>query len=211
VARSYAQYCAIARALDLVGERWSLLLVRELLAGPKRYTQLAEGLPGIAPTVLSARLRTLLEGGVIASHEGAYALTELGAGLEPVLLGLSRWGMSLLGAPREADQMRLRWYLDLMRVTYSRERAAGVHDVYEFVVDGETAHVTVSDGTIEVRDGGAGDAVDLRVCCDIDTFVGLATRAVDVGTADAAIEGDPAAVARCLAILAPAPPTPSGG
>jgi hypothetical protein len=93
---------------------------------------------------VNTRLRALADGGVITSCAGGYALTPLGAGLEPVLLDLSRWGMALLGAPRGEDRMRMRWYLDLMRVTYPRTAAAGVHDVYEFTIDGETAHVIVS-------------------------------------------------------------------
>ena len=97
--RSYDDPCGIARALDLVGERWALLVVRELLLGPKRYTDLARGLPGSSPTVLSQRLRDLEAAGLV-DHAPAgppvgghlYALTPRGRDLEDVLLALGRWG-----------------------------------------------------------------------------------------------------------------------
>ena len=99
--------------------------------------------------------------------------------------------------------MRLRWYLDLMRVTYSRAAAANVRDIYEFVVDGETAHVIVEDGALEVQDGPAGAAVALRVECDLPTFVALATGSIDPEASGVVTAPDPSAISRCLAILAP--------
>lgn len=97
--RTYDDPCAAARALDLVGERWALVIVRELLFGPKRYSDLQDGLPHASPTVLSQRLRDLEQGGVIQRRKlGAparawvYELTEWGRGLEPILIHLGRWG-----------------------------------------------------------------------------------------------------------------------
>jgi DNA-binding HxlR family transcriptional regulator len=101
--RSYDDPCGIARALDLVGERWALLVVRELLLGPKRFTDLRAGLPHVGPDVLSQRLRELEQAGVLRRRTLAppaaskvYELTPRGAGLEPVILALGRWGS---GAP----------------------------------------------------------------------------------------------------------------
>jgi DNA-binding HxlR family transcriptional regulator len=97
--RTYADRCGIARALDVVGERWALLVVRELLLGPKRFTDLRAGLPHLSPDVLSQRLRDLEAAGVILRDKlpppaavQVYALTERGAELEPVVLALGRWG-----------------------------------------------------------------------------------------------------------------------
>src|ERR687884_1369381 len=98
-ARSYRQFCGIARALDLVGERWALLVVRELVIGPKRFTDLRQGLPGIATNVLSQRLRQLERDGVVARRtlpppaaSTVYELSDYGQELVPILLALGRWG-----------------------------------------------------------------------------------------------------------------------
>jgi DNA-binding HxlR family transcriptional regulator len=97
--RTYGDPCGIARALDVIGERWALLVVRELLLGPKRFTDLRAGLPHLGPDVLSQRLRDLEHAGVVRratlpppAGSRVYELTEWGAGLEPVVLGLGRWG-----------------------------------------------------------------------------------------------------------------------
>jgi DNA-binding HxlR family transcriptional regulator len=99
VARSYGDRCGIARALDVVGERWALLIVREMLLGPKRFTDLRDGLPKLGPDVLSQRLRDLEEAGIVRRDKlpppaasRVYELTERGKELEPVILGLGRWG-----------------------------------------------------------------------------------------------------------------------
>jgi DNA-binding HxlR family transcriptional regulator len=109
--RSYRDPCGVARALDAVGERWALLVVRELLLGPKRFTDLAAGLPGLSQNVLSQRLRELEEAGVVTrarlgppAGSRVYRLTERGADLEPVLLALARWGSR---APLPADDADL--------------------------------------------------------------------------------------------------------
>src|SRR4051812_20041495 len=109
-ARSYSQYCAVAGTLDVVGERWSMLVVRELLDGPKRYVDLLAGLTGVSTDMLAARLRTLEQAGVITRRtlpppaaSKVYELTPLGQELRPVLTELARWGLRLLGEQREDD------------------------------------------------------------------------------------------------------------
>src|SRR5215831_13850090 len=105
--RSYNEYCAVAQALDVVGERWSLLIVRELLIrGPSRYTDLRSGLPGIATNLLADRLRELEQAGVVRRHEAPppvattlFELTDRGRELEPVLNALGRWGGPLVQRP----------------------------------------------------------------------------------------------------------------
>src|SRR5688572_9950283 len=116
--RRYDQYCSAARALDLVGERWTLLVVRELLLWPRRYTDLAAGLPGIGSGLLASRLKELEAQGLVArrrlfppASSIVYELTPAGRELEPVLDGLARWGARWLGAPRPEDAIRPRWVM----------------------------------------------------------------------------------------------------
>ena len=104
-ARDYGQYCGITRALELVGERWPLLIVRDLLVGPRRYGELAAGLPRIPSNILAARLKELQAAGVLRrvphSRVIVYELTPYGRELEPVVLALGAWGFKAMGDPRE--------------------------------------------------------------------------------------------------------------
>jgi DNA-binding HxlR family transcriptional regulator len=124
--RSYNQICGLAQSLDLLGERWTLLIVRELLLGPKRFGALRDALPGINANLLSARLRSLTEAGIVEAVElpppaegvSAYALTERGEGLREPLMGLALWGMDLL---EPAEQNRQGW---ASRCARSRPRSS---------------------------------------------------------------------------------------
>jgi DNA-binding HxlR family transcriptional regulator len=107
-ARSYGQYCGVTTAVALVTERWAPLIIRDLLVGPRRYTDLKQGLPKIPTNILSARLKELQEGGVIRRVPLArcglvYELTEYGRELEPVVLALGRWGFRSMGEPKDDD------------------------------------------------------------------------------------------------------------
>ena len=115
--RSYDQYCSLARALDVLGERWTLLIVRELLAGPRRYSDLHADLPGVSTDVLAARLKELEADGLVArrrvSPRGAahvYELTQAGHEVLPVLACLAAWGRSRLGPRRPTDALRSHWF-----------------------------------------------------------------------------------------------------
>ena len=115
--RRYNQYCAVARALDIVGERWTLLIVRELLSGPKRFKDLLVGLPGIGTNLLTARLKDLEGYGVVRrtilpppAGSKVYELTELGRSLEPVIAALGQWGLEFLdNPPNQEDDLRPAW------------------------------------------------------------------------------------------------------
>src|SRR5262249_21409134 len=116
-ARRYEEFCAVATALDVVGERWTLLVIRELLTGPKRYSDLREGLPGIASNLLATRLRTLEQRGLVARRRlpppaasTIYELTDVGRRLEPVLLDLARWGSSWMTTPTADEVVRASWF-----------------------------------------------------------------------------------------------------
>ena len=116
MARNYHQYCPMAHALDMVGDRWELLIVRELMQGPKRYTDLADGLPGIGTNILAARLRDLEANGVIAKRtlpppaaSRVYELTSYGCELKPVMRELALWGARSLGPPKPGDELFPGW------------------------------------------------------------------------------------------------------
>ena len=117
--RSYRQYCSFARGLDVIGDRWILLIVRELLDAPRRYNELLDGLPGIATNLLADRLRDLVDAGVLERREGqTYALTEWGEGLRDVIYSLGRWARPLMGQLRRDDEFRSHWLVHPIRVLY---------------------------------------------------------------------------------------------
>src|SRR6185312_2867789 len=131
--RSYGQYCALARALDLIGDRWTLLIVRELyLRGPSRYTDLRNGLPGVATNLLADRLRDLEAAGLVAREEAPppvattlFRLTGRGEGLKPVLDELMRWGLPLMAEQREEDAVRSHWLAGAIEVMLSDRHPEG--------------------------------------------------------------------------------------
>ena len=209
--RTYDQYCAIARALDVVGERWTLLVVRELLTGPKRFKDLLDGLPGIGPTLLTARLKDLEGHGIVRratlpppAGSKVYELTDLGRSLEEVVMALSRWGLKLLGTPRQEDDLQPTWAMVALQSSLQPDAASGLRETYEFHVDGELFYVRVEGGEAEARQGRAADP-DLIVSGDAETLLSIAAgrlapaEAVDTGAIR--IEGNREALARCLAML----------
>ena len=124
--RSYAQYCGLAKALDVVGERWTLLVVRNLLLGPLRYSELLRGLPGITTNLLAKRLREMEDHGLVErvrSASGdqaalAYRLTPLGRSLEPAIHALGRWGWHTMQAPGSKDRRNVEWLFVALRRRY---------------------------------------------------------------------------------------------
>ena len=154
--KRYDQYCPMAHALDLVGERWALLVVRELIHGPKRYTDLAEHLPGIGTNILAARLKSLEEFGVITKRtlpppaaSKVYELTEYGLGLKTVLRELALWGARSLGPPSPDEDLYPGWLANALELWASR----APHGSIEFRIGEETA--SIADG--EVRSGSVED------------------------------------------------------
>jgi DNA-binding HxlR family transcriptional regulator len=159
MARRYDQYCPVAHALELVGERWSLLVVRELLHGPLRYTDLGERLPGIGTNVLASRLRDLEMGGVVARRilpppaaSRVYELTEYGRGLRPVMRELARWGARSLGPPTADDELFPGWLENALETLLAPTAPPGR---FEFRVGNEVASVVdgeVQPGSVEQPD-----------------------------------------------------------
>lgn len=214
--RSYNQFCAGARALDVIGDRWSLLIVRDLLLGQKRFTDLSRSLSGIAPNILSARLKELQHAGVITHTQlpppapaTVYELTEFGRGLEPVLIELVRWGLSLMDSPRPGERVDVAWVLAAIRAMARPDAAAGITETYEFRLDIGTFHARLDDGKLELEQGAASHA-DVTIEMDVATFMAIglrrieAARAIDEGLIE--VDGDPAAALRSVEVLGPVAP-----
>ena len=152
--RSYEDPCGIARALDVIGERWALLIVRELVFGPKRFTDLRAGLAGASPNVLSQRLRELEEAGVVRrTTEGApmYELTDRGQELHPILLQLGRWGAQ--STVRPSGTLSVDALMVALEATFSPREAGDLRATYELRVGDARFTVDVRDGTIAVARG----------------------------------------------------------
>jgi DNA-binding HxlR family transcriptional regulator len=205
--RRYRQFCPLARALDLLGERWTLLIVRELLTGPKRYTDLKEELPGLATDLLATRLRELQENSVIAQREvppptpaRVYELTERGYALKPAILELARWGRPLLREP--ADDRLPDSALSLgLEATFRPDAAVGVDEIYDIEVDGQRISVHVHDRTVKVTPGGTDEGAAVKIVTDRPGFSGLATGHPGDRVH---VEGDTDALARFQRIFSPA-------
>ena len=156
--REYGQHCGLARALDLVGERWTLLIVRDLAVAPRRFGELLEGLPGLGTSLLSERLRSLEADGIVgraaATRPGGgvvYELTESGERLAKAMMPLAFWGASYIDA-EEPGEFRPDWLRFAIRTRFRADRAKGVHDCYEFRLGVATVWVTVDDGTFELHE-----------------------------------------------------------
>lgn len=147
--KSYGQFCGLARALDHVGDRWTLLIVRELLIGPRRYSQIREALPGVATNLLADRLRGLEADGLIAKgSDGTYRLTALGRQLERTVHELVRWGAVWMSPGRGSDHFRPQWLAVALGALLSVEAGSAI----EIHSDGEVLHVAegrVSLGPLE--------------------------------------------------------------
>lgn len=130
-ARSYGQYCGVTTAVELIGERWALLIVRDLLVGPRRYTDLKQGLPKIPTNILSTRLKELQEGGVVRrvplpNCGLVYELTPYGRELEPIVLALGRWGFQQMGDPAADDVVTADSLTMALRTAFRADAAAAL-------------------------------------------------------------------------------------
>ncbi len=169
-AREYGQYCGVTRALELVGERWALLLVRDLLVGPRRYGELAAGLPRIPSNILAARLKELQAAGIIRraprSRIVIYELTPYGRELEPVVLALSAWGFRALDEPRDDQVVTPDAMTITLRSAFQRDAAASLPPTrYAAVIGADELDIRV-DGSALAIARGAGEPADLVFAAD---------------------------------------------
>jgi DNA-binding HxlR family transcriptional regulator/putative sterol carrier protein len=208
--RSYDDGCAAAHALDLVGERWALLVVRELLLGPKRFTDLRAGLPGASPNVLAQRLRELERAGVVVRRKlpppaasRVYELTDWGKDLEPVIIRLGRWGVRSPSKPRDAE-IGVDSLILSFRTMFDPRAAAGIEASYELRLGEDRFRAEVADGRFEVERGSA-EEPDAIMESDPGTLAALVYEGHDLAdalrTGEIRIEGDRSAVERFLTLF----------
>jgi len=220
----YGQYCGLAKALDLVGERWTLLIIRELSFGPRRFSDLVEGLPGISTAVLTERLNRLEDARLIIRRtlpapaaSNVYALTEGGQELGRAIVPLAAWGVRILAANRRkrTEAFRPAWGLLFLRETFDASSARGVHDVYEFHIDSSVISVIVDDGEMQVINGQSGRPVDVEIHVDATTFIDVGVGRLRgreaIRRGKLRLVGSEAALRRYSSIIRPlAPPRPAG-
>jgi DNA-binding HxlR family transcriptional regulator len=161
--KHYDQYCPVAHALDLIGERWAILVIKELMRGPKRYTDLAEHLPGIGTNILASRLRDLESCGVIAKRtlpppaaSRVYELTEYGRALRPVMRELALWGARSLGPPTVEDELFPGWLENALGTLLAPFAPPGrfefrVGDEVASLVDGDAQAGSIEDPDVVVE------------------------------------------------------------
>jgi DNA-binding HxlR family transcriptional regulator/putative sterol carrier protein len=209
----YQQYCALARALDVVGDRWTLLIVRELTPGPRRFTDLLDGLPGIGRNLLTERLRVLEQDGVIVRQElpppaarQVYALTDDGHDLAAAMAPMIAWGARRIGDRKRGEVFRARWTAVAMLSLADREAAKGVRESYQYVVGDSVFHFTIDDGSIQLHDGPARDpaliwTTDEQTWAEITS--GKTTFSSAIRTGALSVTGDRQAAKRMLKIFSP--------
>ena len=209
--RSYAQLCGIATALDVIGDRWTPLVVRDLLLGPLRFGDLAEGLPGIGTNTLAARLKHLEASGVVyrrllplPDRGTVYELTTYGRELEPILLALGRWGTKSMGRLPSDVTSRSRWLVAAM---------LAFHDERQRIARPTTWELRMTDGAFTVRaegtslsvTAGAPDEADLVITARDEHLHRLLTRQLTpteaVTTEEVTLDGDASALPRLIELF----------
>jgi len=210
--RTYHDACAAAHALDLIGERWALLVVRELLLGAKRFTDLRAGLPNASPNVLAQRLRELEGSGVVRRRKlpppaasRVYELTEWGMDLEPVIISLGRWGARSASLPREA-KLGVDSLILSLRTMFDAQGAQGLEASYELRLGEERFRAEVAEGRFEIARGGEGERADAIIDTDAGTLASVVYdgRPLEeaLGSGDLKIEGEESAVERFVSLFA---------
>jgi DNA-binding HxlR family transcriptional regulator len=215
--RSYGQFCGFARALELVGERWALLVVRDLVLGPKRFTDLRRGLPRIPTNILSARLKELEDAGVVRRRVlprpatgVVYELTEYGQELEEVLLRLGLWGARSLGEPRPEDVVTTDSLILALRATFRPEAAGELQATYQLDFGDIVVHASIDHGTLVAGEGALPEA-DLVIETQAafrPLLAGELSPAEAIGNGGVRLTGDPELLTRFVEVFR-IPPTPS--
>ena len=213
--RSYVDGCASAHALDLVGERWALLVVRELMLGPKRFTDLRRGLPGISPNVLTARLEQLESAAVVRRRRlpppaaaSVYELTEWGLELEPAIQALGRWAARSPSLPDDAP-MSVDAFILSLRTMFDPAAAGSLSGCLELHVGTDSFVATFDGGAMTIVRGSDAGA-DARLAGDVEAWLGVVyggvTMAAAIADGTMRVSGDKRLARRFLA-LCPLPST----
>ncbi len=208
--RSYGEACRLASALDLIGERWALLVVRELMLGPRRFTDLRAGLPTVSSNILSERLRELEHGGVIRRRKlpppyasRVYELTEWGKELEPVVTALGAWGAR---SPRPPEHLRISAgsVVLALRSLFDPEAAGELEASYELRLDDQRFHVDVAAGEITLSRGPAESpaaVIEAEAATMANLLGGQVTLDQALDSGDLEVEGRKRVVARFLRLF----------
>jgi DNA-binding HxlR family transcriptional regulator len=219
--RTYHEGCATAHALDLIGERWALLVVPELLLGPKRFTDLRAGLPNASPNILAQRLRELEAARVVRRRKlpppaasKVYELTDRGMELEPVIIRLGRWGARSPSRPRDAE-LGVDSLVLSFRTMFDPRAADGLNASYELRLGEDVFGAVVTDGRFEIVCGDA-ERPNATIETDASMLAALVYDGHDLAEAvrsgEVKIEGDESAVARFLTLFPlPEPASPVAG
>jgi DNA-binding HxlR family transcriptional regulator len=208
--RTYGDRCGVARALDIVGERWALLVVRELLLGPKRFTDLRAGLPHVGPDILAQRLRELEQSGIVRrgtlpppAGSRIYELTERGHELEPIVVALGRFGSVAPFPPGEA-QIGVDAVVIALKSLFAASAADGLSASYELRLGEQSFRIDVADGRIEAVRGSA-EAPEATIETDPGTLASILWHGRKLEEArrsgDIAIAGDRKAVTRFVGLF----------
>jgi DNA-binding HxlR family transcriptional regulator len=217
---TYGQYCGLSRAAEMVGERWGLLIVRDLLTGPKSAEELGAGLPRLSPRLLSMRLKELEHSGVVRTPDAAdqanaanaadeageptrYELTAYGRALEESVLAFGRWGAAALATPRVEDIVTDASLMAALKATFHPEAVDDAALSYELRIGENVLHARIDGGVLEL---GAGPLPDADVRLDLGyTLLALMTGEMTVddvlATGQVRVDGDPALLRRFVAIF----------
>jgi DNA-binding HxlR family transcriptional regulator len=210
--RTYGQFCAAAKALDVLGERWTLLVVRELLLGPRRFTDLLAALPGLGTSLLASRLKQLEAAGVIRREQlpppagsWVYQITDAGLGAGLVVKALADWGARLLDTPGPEETVRADWLALHLAVSAPAEAVAGVRETYQVHIDDEVLHIVLTGAGVQARSGPAPGAPDLVIRTGQAAFIELSlgrTGLADLVAAHRAqVSGDAGTAARAARLF----------
>jgi DNA-binding HxlR family transcriptional regulator len=209
--RSYNQLCGLAYALDIIGERWTILIIRELVAGPRRFVDLSDGLPGISTNLLTERLKDLEQHGVIRRRilpppaaSSVYELTAVGQALEPSLLELGKWGRRFVPASMEGVHvLHVGSYALTPKTFFRPDLAQDVNETYALHIGDEIQQVRIADGAICVQQGEPSQT-DVALYTEVPIYLGLLLGQIDLDAALAGrlirVEGDLDALRRFLKI-----------
>ncbi|OAN30196.1 ArsR family transcriptional regulator [Mycolicibacterium iranicum] len=213
--RTYGQYCGLAHALDVVGERWTLLIVRELASGPKRYSELADALAGIGTSLLANRVRQLESDGVVTRRLAldqpgsavVYELSDAGRELAAATVPLAMWGArhQMKDADVDEEAFRAEWLLSFLAADVRRDGPHDLNAVYEFHIDDSVACLRLLDGRVTVTPGAPVTPGDVTVRSSASTVASIVGRKIAVhdALADGRLEvtGEPAAVAALVGVI----------
>jgi len=198
--RDYGQFCGLARAAEVLGQRWTLLILRDLMVGSRRYSDLAAGLPGIPSNLLSTRLKELEQDGLVArevrqgsDHSIVYALTPRGRELEPVLVAISRWGAAGMHRPRDGEIVTEASLVSALRVASTGAAVPDRSLTFTIEVADVVAHARIRDGVVTIG-GGSSENPDLVIVggpAFRDLLAGVVDPAAALSDGTVAVEGDP--------------------